>query len=129
MRERQVPQDAYLSMGTSGAELFAKSVARDHPSDDRVAAIHSASRILEAEKAEAAPKSERAEATTQDGIPKVVDDQHGLSDNEIPNPLTRVIVAAYRSDFFPVLLLLTGYMLFAFGAALILLLWLIAHPA
>ncbi|WP_322419568.1 hypothetical protein [Mesorhizobium huakuii] len=127
MRERQVPQDAYLFMGTSGAELFAKSVARDHPSDDRVAAIHSASRILEAEKA--AAKSERAEATTQDGMPKVVDDQHGLSGNEIPNPLTRVIVAAYRSDFFPVLLLLTGYMLFAFGAALILLLWLIAHPA
>ncbi len=43
--------------------------------------------------------------------------------------LIRVIVAAYHSDFFPVLLLLTGYMLFAFAAALILLLWLIAHPA
>ncbi|BCG83832.1 hypothetical protein MesoLj113b_73740 (plasmid) [Mesorhizobium sp. 113-3-3] len=114
-------------MGTRGAELFAKSVSPDHPSDGRVAAIRTVSRILTAEKAEAAAKSERA--TTQDAIPKAVDGKEGLLDNEIHNPLIRVIVVAYHSDFFPVLLLLSGYILFAFGAALILLLWLIAHPA
>ncbi|PBB65935.1 hypothetical protein CK228_24685 [Mesorhizobium sp. WSM4312] len=100
-------------MGTQGVEIFAKPVSPDHLSDDPLVAPHISNGILKAaENSKAATKSGPAEATEAN-----------------KNPLVRKILTACRSDYFPVLLLLAGYTLVAFGAALILLVWLIAHRA
>ncbi|PBB23917.1 MULTISPECIES: hypothetical protein [unclassified Mesorhizobium] len=118
-------------MGTHGVEIFAKPVSTDL-SDDPLVATHISNRILKAaENSQAATKSGPAEATEANKAPfiEVAGDKDDLLHNEISNPVVRVILTAYRSDYFPILLLLAGYTLFAFGAALILLLWLIAHRA
>ncbi|TRC73657.1 hypothetical protein FJV80_30235 [Mesorhizobium sp. WSM4310] len=119
-------------MGTHGVEIFAKPVSPDHLSDDPLVATHISNRILEAaENSETAAKSERAgatEATEANKTPRIgaVGNKDEVLHNEISNPLVRMILTAYRSDFFPILLLLAGYTLFALGAALfVLLVWIV----
>ncbi|WP_095203443.1 hypothetical protein [Mesorhizobium carmichaelinearum] len=119
-------------MGTHGVEIFAKPVSLDHLSDDPLVATHISNRILKAAKdSKTAAKSEWAEATEAPKTPRigVVGDKDDVLQNEIANPLVRMILTAYRSDLFPILLLLGSYTVFALGAALILLVWLIAHRA
>src|SRR5690242_7517642 len=102
-------------MGTQGVEIFAKAVAQDPLSHDPLVANHISNRILKAaENFKTVGKLERAESTEAIGI---VGEQEDVLDNET-NPVIRMTLAAYRSDFFPVLLLLAIYTLFAFGAAL-----------
>ncbi|PBB23932.1 hypothetical protein CK227_24975 [Mesorhizobium sp. WSM4308] len=117
-------------MGKHGVEIFAKPVSPDHLSDASSVAAPISNSILKAAKnpnPKAATKSARAEATANKtrSIGGVGDKGEVLHD-EISNSVVRIVLTAYRSDYFPILLLLAGYTLFAFGAALILLLWMIA---
>ena len=94
-------------------------------------ANHISNRLLKAaENSEKAGKLERAESIETNKTPSIgiVGEQDEVLDDET-NPVIRMIPAAYRSDFFPVLLLLAIYTLFAFGAALFVLLGLTAHIA
>ncbi|WP_162034335.1 hypothetical protein [Mesorhizobium japonicum] len=111
-------------MGTRRAEIFAKPMAQNHLSDDPLVATHISNRILMAAENSKTAKSERAEATGASETPaiEVVGDKDDLLHHEIANLLIRMVLPAYRSDFFPILLLLAIYTLFAFGAALFLLL-------
>ena len=119
-------------MGTRGAEIFAKPVTQDQLSGDPLLATHILDRILKAaENARTTAESEQSEAIKEYKIPSigVAADKRDLLHYEIANPLIRVIVATYRNDLFPVLLLFAIYTLFAFGAALFVLLGWIVHTA
>ncbi|MGX5830610.1 hypothetical protein [Mesorhizobium sp. 43Arga] len=118
-------------MSTRRAEIFAKPVAQDQLSGDPLVANHISNRILKAaENAQTTAKSERPEAIKEYKIPSIgaVADKDDVLHTEIANPLIRMIMTVYQSDFFPVLLLLAIYTLFAFSAALFLLGW-IAYTA
>ncbi|MGX5830218.1 hypothetical protein [Mesorhizobium sp. 43Arga] len=119
-------------MGTRAAEMFAKPLAQDELSGDPLVATHISNRTLKAaESAQTIAKSERPEAIKEYKIPGIgaVADKDDVLHTEIANPLIRVIMPAYQSDFFPVLLLLAIYTLFAFSAALFLLLGWIMYTA
>lgn len=117
-------------MSGQGVEIFAKSVATNHLSDDPLVANHISNRILKADE-NSKTESERAEATKANKIPStgVVEAQDDLLHDEIAESLIHMMLTAYRSDFFPVLLLLAIYTLVAFGAALFLLMGWIVHMA
>ncbi|BCG83100.1 hypothetical protein [Mesorhizobium sp. 113-3-3] len=116
-------------MRTRGVQIFTEPVSQDYLSDDPLVATHISNRLLKAaHNATTTAKSEPEEVIEAKKIPS-----RGVGankeDNEIADPLLRVIVAAYRSDIFPVLLLLAIYTLVAFGAALFVLLGWILHTA
>ena len=119
-------------MSTRRAEIFAKPVAQDQLSGDTLVANHILNRILKAaENAKTTVEPGRPEAIEEYRIPSIgaVADKDDVLHNEIASPLIRMIMTAYQSDLFPVLLILAIYTLFAFGATLFVLLELIAHIA
>ena len=118
-------------MSTRRAEIFAEPVAQDHLSGDPLVAKHISDRILKAaENAKRTAESERPAAIEEHKIPSTgaVAGKDDVLHN-VANPLIRMIVTAYQSDYYPVLLILAIYTLFAFGATLFVLLELIAHIA
>ena len=119
-------------MGTRGAEIVAKPVTQDQLSGEPLAAAtHISNRILKAAETKTTAKLASAEPIDENKTPSagVVTNTEDVFQNEIANPLIRAIATSYRSDYFPVLLILVIYTLFAFGAALCLLMWRIAESA
>ncbi|OBQ72415.1 hypothetical protein [Mesorhizobium loti] len=113
-------------MGTRAAEIVAKPVTQDQLAGDPLAAATRISNgILKAAETKTTAKPAPTQPMDESRTPST-----GVAANNedvFQNPLIRAIAASYRSDYFPVLLILVIYTLFAFGAALCLLMWRIAE--